>query len=296
MATDKPKAASKPRTEAQREASRRNGAKSRGPVTEAGRRRSAGNAMRHGLLARKLMPPGDHREHDRLYFKVRTSLVNEFEPRTFTETALVDALAMDFVQLTRCRQMIEELFRPPELPELEMRTWRSAKLADREIKLIDRVAGEIDAGDPPNLTRRQAERLAKLIAALVIDIEQEIADLQAGEIEPDDEEDAQLAALMQLIRPMRRRLQDSDHLAAVLSGNAVPARGELSRIRGLLRSLRDAAESRSIPGQPFDRRLEGLDRVHLRGLAEDPQSLLLLSTYERRIEQSIARRTAQLHR
>ncbi|MCB1884056.1 MAG: hypothetical protein KDG89_08695 [Geminicoccaceae bacterium] len=42
----------KPRTPAQAQASRTNGATSRGPVTEAGRRRSSQNGRRHGLRSR----------------------------------------------------------------------------------------------------------------------------------------------------------------------------------------------------------------------------------------------------
>jgi hypothetical protein len=47
-----------PRTAAQAEASRRNGARSRGPSTAAGKLRSAQNARRHGLRA-KTMAPSD---------------------------------------------------------------------------------------------------------------------------------------------------------------------------------------------------------------------------------------------
>ncbi|MCB1883895.1 MAG: hypothetical protein KDG89_07855 [Geminicoccaceae bacterium] len=45
----------RPRTPAQAEASRRNGARSRGPVTDAGRRRSSQNSVRHGLRSRVLV-------------------------------------------------------------------------------------------------------------------------------------------------------------------------------------------------------------------------------------------------
>ncbi len=50
------------RTERQIEASRANGAKSRGPVTPEGRRNSCGNALKHGLFADTIVLKGELEE------------------------------------------------------------------------------------------------------------------------------------------------------------------------------------------------------------------------------------------
>src|SRR4051794_36566971 len=78
-----PPSRARSRTSAQRRASRLNGARSRGPVTVEGRDRSRLNSLKHGLLARVVCPPGDVRDHDRLFQAIRTELTEEFQPRTF---------------------------------------------------------------------------------------------------------------------------------------------------------------------------------------------------------------------
>ena len=81
----------RPRTPAQQEASRQNGAKSRGPVTEAGKERSRLNATRHGLCAQAVLLP----DEDELACE---ALVQDYEyhyqPVTALELARVREMAL----------------------------------------------------------------------------------------------------------------------------------------------------------------------------------------------------------
>jgi hypothetical protein len=78
------------RTEKQIEASRRNGARSRGPVTPEGKAKSSQNARRHGLLARSLAL--EFEDASKFY-----ALLNEYaaqhQPEGCTEHGLVEAMA-----------------------------------------------------------------------------------------------------------------------------------------------------------------------------------------------------------
>ncbi len=70
-------------------ASRANGAKSRGPVTERGKYNSSLNSRRHGLLARFLVMPGEMPE---LFQEQFDEFMEEHQPRTPTERALVEEM------------------------------------------------------------------------------------------------------------------------------------------------------------------------------------------------------------
>jgi hypothetical protein len=96
-----------PRTAVQAEASRRNGKKSRGPKTKAGKARSAANALRHGILARKIAPIANYDMDDRAYSHLRKQLIREFGPRTMTEFNAVDMLAFDYIKIGRAAQLQE---------------------------------------------------------------------------------------------------------------------------------------------------------------------------------------------
>ncbi len=80
------------RTPAQTEASRKNGARGKGPATPAGKAASCQNAAKHGLRAQgfALLPDEDAGAFEGL----RQRLVEEHDPRGAVEEALVEGLAL----------------------------------------------------------------------------------------------------------------------------------------------------------------------------------------------------------
>ena len=88
----------KPRTPAQIAASRANGAKSRGPVTEEGKSISAQNAERHGIFARICTIQGEAPE---LFASLIADLYETWTPTDEHERALVDTMAMALWRRTR---------------------------------------------------------------------------------------------------------------------------------------------------------------------------------------------------
>jgi len=78
------------RSEKQREASRINGAKSRGPKTPEGKRISAMNAVRTSLLSKTLLIPGESRAHFEAHLR---QFIGEHRPLPGNETILVESMA-----------------------------------------------------------------------------------------------------------------------------------------------------------------------------------------------------------
>ncbi len=87
------------RTAAQREASRRNGAKSKGPVGTEGKFRASKNALEHGLWAAvHLVVPG---EDPAALAALRAAFAAEYAPEGILAACLADRLALAFWKLAR---------------------------------------------------------------------------------------------------------------------------------------------------------------------------------------------------
>ncbi len=127
------------RSEAQKEASRLNGAQSHGPVTEEGKAISARNALRHGLVANTILIPGESAEEFR---RLLAGQIVEFEPQTPNELMLVEAMVV-----AKWRQM---------------RAWGlTAAAHTREIHAQDEKSPEVVGLDMPTRAWIALEQLDK---------------------------------------------------------------------------------------------------------------------------------------
>ena len=286
-----------PRTEAQREAARRNGRQSRGPVSEAGKRRSRRNALKHGLLARKIAPPGGDGEHAILYRQIHGELVNEYEPRTFTEQSAIAVMARDYVQLARVLKMTDVL-QQAQLDGGLTDDSRHARRVKAELALLDAALAKLDADVfefPPRRARRLAERIAAFVAGLRDELED--AGQEAATGSTDDEADLvrelegqELDHLQELATALRRgwrKLADTAHMARLFAGQRPPRRGELKRLRLVLDHRRRDLRADVGEQEPVLSRIARAEEQALRHFAQRPDQLIKLHGYRQRIERSI---------
>jgi hypothetical protein len=80
------------------DSARRNGALSKGPVTDAGKRASSQNGFTHGILTKTIVLEGESKER---FDELHCSLIAEFQPRTTTEAALVETMTIARWRLLR---------------------------------------------------------------------------------------------------------------------------------------------------------------------------------------------------
>jgi hypothetical protein len=89
------------------EASRRNGAKSRGPRTAQGKARSSRNALKHGLRAETFVAFGD--EDQEAFEALEAALEGELAPQGVVQRLLVGRIARAAWRLERAERMEGEL-------------------------------------------------------------------------------------------------------------------------------------------------------------------------------------------
>ncbi|MCC6231355.1 MAG: hypothetical protein IT580_01855 [Verrucomicrobiales bacterium] len=87
-----------PTSDKQREAARRNGAKSRGPKTAEGKARSSRNALRHGLLASTLVLEDECPD---AFHELQSAFYARFEPADPVEEGFVDEMIASYWRLRR---------------------------------------------------------------------------------------------------------------------------------------------------------------------------------------------------
>ena len=93
---------------ARAEASRRNGARSRGPNTPEGKARSAQNALRHGLRAHKFVVVGDEKAAE--FAALEAALVDELAPEGTLQGLLAGRIARAAWRLERAERIEADLF------------------------------------------------------------------------------------------------------------------------------------------------------------------------------------------
>jgi len=127
-------------------ASRANGALSRGPKTEEGKRRSSANAMRHGLLSKCVVLPGESQE---IFSSLLEQHLAKLEPADGVEHGVVEEMVASVWRLRRLwavenRLMSQAMDKRTETDELDRIAGAFSDLSRQpELHLIQRYEGRL---------------------------------------------------------------------------------------------------------------------------------------------------------
>src|SRR6478735_8086116 len=177
-----PATSPRPRSPAQIEAARRNGARSRGPVTAEGKARSSRNALKHGLAALHHFVLEDEAPSE--LEELTTRLLAEVEPESEIEARLVKRMAIAFWKSERAERIEVALFdaapklRPPQagfqwevadpLTTFDLKRFnavrgyqaqqgRELSRCLKELRLLRRDALADDTGEPDATSQNEPE-------------------------------------------------------------------------------------------------------------------------------------------
>ena len=124
-------------TEKQIQANRLNALKSTGPKSPAGKARSALNAVKHGLLTRDVLMPGEKAKEPMAF---RQEMMVELAPQGELEEFLADRVVESAWRLRRAGRMERQVVQGKLSSELRSRAKKPAYYADQPVPTADSVA------------------------------------------------------------------------------------------------------------------------------------------------------------
>jgi hypothetical protein len=165
-------------SEKQIEANRNNALLSHGPVTDAGRKRSSLNALRHGITGQlTTMTDEDRTAHDNF----TQPLIHDLAPKGAMETQLAQRIATDSWRLNRISAVEDNLFALgqlqnggqacPDVPQIDaaLTSARTFTLESKQLQLLTLYEQRINRSIQKNLAmlkQLQATRKQVLQAAM----------------------------------------------------------------------------------------------------------------------------------
>lgn len=151
------------RTSAQREASRRNGVRSRGPASARGKERSSSNRAGHGLTGQGLVLPG---ESINAYRRNQVNWFDALAPGTGAEAQIVGQLADLAWRLDRCARLEHKHHVAAVEEEMKKEMiWQNFSLAHRAVQPINILVRYLDVVAQSNPFTGTWKELESLIGA-----------------------------------------------------------------------------------------------------------------------------------